>query len=209
MRWLTTNLKFPPVDEATEDGLLAVGGDLSIERLVLAYRNGIFPWYSEESPILWWSPDPRFILFPKELKVSKSMRQFMRKSNLKITFNQDFDSVIEECAGMERPGQGGTWITDEMLNSYKQLHRRGIAKSVEAYENDILVAGLYGIDLGNGVFCGESMFTKKSNASKAAFIHFVKNSDYKIIDCQVYTPHLESLGAREIPRSKFLKYLKG
>lgn len=208
MNWLTNKIEFPPVNEATEDGLLAIGGDLSTERLILAYNQGIFPWYSEGNPILWWSPDPRFVLYPSELKISKSMRKFMRDSNLEIKYNANFDEVIDECAAMERPGQGGTWITEEMLESYKQLYRLGLAKSIEVYENNRLVAGLYGIDLKNGVFCGESMFTKTSNASKAAFIHFVNNSNYTIIDCQVYTPHLESLGAREIPRSKFLQYLK-
>lgn len=208
MNWLTNKIEFPPVNEATEDGLLAIGGDLSTERLILAYNQGIFPWYSEGNPILWWSPDPRFVLYPSELKISKSMRKFMRDSNLEIKYNVNFDEVIDECAAMERPGQGGTWITEEMLESYKQLYRLGLAKSIEVYENNRLVAGLYGIDLKNGVFCGESMFTKTSNASKAAFIHFVNNSNYTIIDCQVYTPHLESLGAREIPRSKFLQYLK-
>ncbi|SDB64367.1 leucyl/phenylalanyl-tRNA--protein transferase [Flavobacteriaceae bacterium MAR_2010_188] len=208
MRWLTKELEFPKLETSTEEGIIALGGDLSVERLLLAYKKGIFPWFSEDSPIIWWSPDPRFVLFPEKLKVSKSMKRFLNNSNLTITYNHDFESVIENCSEIYRPGQGGTWISDEMKQSYIQLHKMGYAKSVEAYLDNELVAGLYGIDLNNGMFCGESMFTNVSNASKAAFITFIQNTNYKLIDCQVYTPHLESLGAEEIPRDEFLNCLE-
>lgn len=208
MYFLDENSKFPDVSLATEDGLLAFGGDLSTERLLSAYEKGIFPWFNEDENILWWSPDPRFVLFPSELKVSKSMRQFMKKCNYEVTVNKDFKAVIKECALAKRDGQAGTWITESMLEAYVKLHEMGYAKSVEVWNNGILVGGLYGVDLGNKVFCGESMFAKESNASKTAFITFIQNSDYKLIDCQVYTNHLESLGAKDISRDVFLKYLK-
>lgn len=198
---------FPEVSNATEEGLLAVGGDLSPERLLCAYKSGIFPWFEEDETILWWSPDPRFVLFPDDLKVSKSMRQFLRNCNYDVTVNQDFRSVITECAFAKRFGQENTWITKGMIDAYIKLHELGYAKSVEVWKEEKLVAGLYGVDLGNKVFCGESMFSKESNASKAGFITFIKNSDYKLIDCQVFTNHLESLGAKDIPREDFLKYL--
>lgn len=198
---------FPEVSNATEEGLLSVGGDLSPERLLCAYKNGIFPWFEEDETILWWSPDPRFVLFPDDLKVSKSMRQFLRNCNYEVTVNQAFRSVITECALAKRVGQENTWITKGMIDAYVKLHELGYAKSVEVWKEEKLVAGLYGVDLGNKVFCGESMFSKESNASKAGFITFIKNSDYKLIDCQVFTNHLESLGAKDIPREDFLKYL--
>lgn len=207
MKFLNQNIEFPDVSEATEDGLLAIGGDLSPERLIYAYQNGIFPWYDEGQPILWWSPDPRFVLFPKDLKVSKSMNQVLRNTKFNVTTDIAFEKVIEACASVKRDGQYSTWITEEMKAAYLKLHKLGYAKSVEVWQEDELVGGLYGIDLGNKVFCGESMFTKVSNASKVGFISFINNSDYKLIDCQVHTKHLESLGAKEIRRSEFMKLL--
>lgn len=207
MYFLTDKIEFPDVSEATFEGLLAIGGDLSPERLIHAYSNGIFPWFEDEEPLLWWSPDPRFVLVPQDLKVSKSMKQVLKKKKFKVTVNKDFKSVIEECALAKREGQDGTWITDQMVEAYLKLHQLGYAKSVEVWQNDKLVGGLYGVDLGNKIFCGESMFTKVSNASKVGFITFVQNSHYNLIDCQVYTKHLESLGAKYIPRVEFLKYL--
>ena len=209
MQLLTQNIWFPDLEEATEDGLLAIGGDLSVERLLHAYKQGIFPWFEAEEPILWWSPNPRFVLFPEKLKVSKSMKQVLRNSDYKVTLNQAFVDVITQCSKIKRNGQEDTWITSGMIESYAELHRLGYAKSIEVWRDDVLVAGLYGVDLGNGVFCGESMFTKESNASKAGFITFIQNTNYKLIDCQVYTNHLESLGAEDIPREDFLKYLRG
>lgn len=207
MSFLNQHQLFPPVNQATKDGLLAVGGDLSPERLLAAYQNGIFPWFDNDNTILWWSPDPRFVLFPDKLKVSKSMRQFLKKSDFKVTVNKDFNTVITECAKVKRAGQESTWITNGMIEAYTKLHDLGYAKSVEVWQNNQLVAGLYGIDINNGVFCGESMFTKVSNASKAGFITFIQNTNYKLIDCQVYTNHLESLGAEDIPREVFLSFL--
>lgn len=207
MYFLESNDSFPEVSLADEDGLLAFGGELTTSRLLEAYTKGIFPWFEDDQPVLWWSPNPRFVLYPSELKVSKSMKQFMRNCNLEITVNKDFRAVITECALAKREGQTGTWITNTMIDAYIELHKMGYAKSVEVYNDDTLVGGLYGIDLGNGVFCGESMFAKQSNASKAAFITFIQNTNYKLIDCQVYTNHLESLGAKEISRTLFLTYL--
>ena len=207
---LSKDLVFPPVHLADKDGLLAIGGDLSLERLLLAYKSGIFPWYNSGEPIIWYSPNLRMVLFPKDLKISKSMKQIIRKNEYKITFNQNFKAVISNCKTIKRDGQGGTWITDEMQDAYLKLHEKGIAKSVEVWLENELVGGLYGIDLGT-VFCGESMFSKISNTSKLAFIYLVqklKKENYKLIDCQVYNPHLESLGADEISREEFLKYLK-
>ncbi|MCK0124819.1 leucyl/phenylalanyl-tRNA--protein transferase [Gelidibacter sp. F2691] len=204
---LSNTLEFPDVSKATSEGLLAVGGDLSVERLLLAYKSGIFPWFDDDEVILWWSPNPRFVLSPEHLKVSKSMRQFLRNTDFSITVNKAFREVITECSNAYRAGQAGTWITEEMIMSYTKLHQLGYATSVEVWQHDQLVGGLYGVDLGNGVFCGESMFAKVSNASKAAFITFIQNTNYKLIDCQVYTQHLESLGAEEIGRDAFLKYL--
>ena len=205
---LDQNIVFPNIQEADQEGLLAIGGDLSLERLVLAYKSGIFPWFNEDEVILWWSPNPRFVLYPTDLKVSKSMRQCLKNCDFEITINKDFKSVITECSKAKRNGQAGTWITKNMINAYCKLHEHGYAKSVEVWKNRQLVGGFYGVDLNNGVFSGESMFTKKSNASKAAFITFIQNTDYKLIDCQVYTSHLESLGARDISRSEFMEYLR-
>lgn len=207
MHFLTQKIEFPKVTEASYEGLLAVGGDLSSERLIHAYANGIFPWFEKEEPILWWAPDPRFVLFPEELKVSKSMRQVLKKKQFKVTVNKDFPSVIEQCASAKREGQLGTWITEDMIAAYIKLHKMGYAKSVEVWQNGNLVAGLYGVDLGNKLFCGESMFTKVSNGSKVGLITFIQNSDYKLIDCQLHTNHLASLGAKHITRAQFHKFL--
>jgi leucyl/phenylalanyl-tRNA--protein transferase len=207
MHHLTKNIQFPNVNETNKDGLLAIGGDLSSERLLLAYKSGIFPWFENYEPILWWSPDPRFVLFPEKLKVSKSMKQVLRNSSYVVTINKAFKDVILQCSKTKREGQKGTWISKSMINAYTKLHELGYAKSVEVWENENLVAGFYGIDLGN-IFCGESMFTKMSNASKIGLITFIQNSNYKLIDCQVYTQHLESLGAEDIPRTKFLEYFE-
>jgi leucyl/phenylalanyl-tRNA--protein transferase len=207
MYFLTQKIEFPDISEATIDGLLAVGGDLSTERLLHAYSNGIFPWFDINEPILWWSPDPRFVLHPENIKVSKSMKQVLRKKQFVVTENKAFREVIVNCAMAKREGQLGTWITDDMVEAYIKLYELGFAKSIEVWQNDDLVGGLYGIDLDNGVFCGESMFAKVSNASKVGFITFVKNSNYKLIDCQLHTKHLESLGSTHISRQEFMKYL--
>lgn len=210
MFYLTSNLFFPPVSEANYDGILAIGGDLSPERLLLAYKSGIFPWFEEGEPITWWSPNPRMVLFLDELVVSKSMRNILNRDSFTVTFNQNFREVISNCQNIKRDGQNGTWITNDMIEAYCGLHELGIAKSVEVWQDDELVGGLYGIDLGH-VFCGESMFSKVSNASKVAFISLVnhlKAANYKLLDCQVYNPHLESLGCREIEREAFINILK-
>lgn len=209
MYFLDHKIQFPHPSEASSDGLLAVGGDLSIERLILAYENGIFPWFEEEGPILWWSPDPRFVLFPSELKVSKSMKALIKKDRFKITENSAFEDVIKNCATVKRVDQKGTWITQEMIDAYTELFHLGYAKSIEVWNNNQLVGGLYGVDLGNKVFAGESMFSKVSNASKLAFIHLVKKNTYSLIDCQLHTNHLESLGGREVSRDEFLKIISG
>lgn len=204
--------KFPPVEAATEDGLLAIGTELCVERLKEAYSKGIFPWYDESQPVLWWSPDPRMVLFPEKLKVSKSMKQLLRKDAFNVTYNKNFEAVITACSEIRRDGQQGTWITPEIKHTYTELHREGWAHSVEVWQDDELVGGLYGIYLKEKqVFCGESMFSRVSNASKFGFIKFVekiKAEGVQLIDCQVYTAHLESLGAEEIPRSKFLQFLR-
>jgi leucyl/phenylalanyl-tRNA--protein transferase len=206
---LDKELSFPPVHLAEPDGLLAIGGDLSAERLLLAYHNGIFPWY-EGDHILWWCPDPRFVLFPDELKVSKSMQALLKKDEFEFTTNKAFALVIHNCKKTKRAGQAGTWITDEVEKAYNKMHQLGYAHSAETWKDGKLVGGLYGIKLGK-VFFGESMFSKESNASKYAFIKFVqqlKTEDIELIDCQVYTEHLESLGARMITRPKFTEYLQ-
>ena len=207
MHFLTKKIEFPNVSEATVDGLLAVGGDLSTDRLLYAYSNGIFPWFDTNEPILWWAPDPRFVLFPEDLKVSKSMKQILRKNQFKVTENEAFRDVIINCSLTKREGQLGTWITDNMVEAYIKLYEMGYAKSIEVWQNDDLVGGLYGIDLNNGMFCGESMFAKVSNASKVGFITLVQKSNYKLIDCQLHTKHLESLGGKHMSRTEFLKYL--
>ena len=208
MKWLSETIEFPPLTEATPEGLLAVGGDLSPERVLYAYQNGIFPWYESDQPILWWTPDPRFVLYPHKLKVSKSTKQILKNHPFEITINRNFRDVIKACANVKRKTQSGTWITEEMIKTYCELHQRGNAKSVEVWQNKKLVGGLYGIELDDTIFCGESMFSYVSNASKIGFISFVQNSNYKIIDCQLHTNHLESLGAEPISRLKFMEYLK-
>lgn len=210
MYYLSPDLFFPPVDQANRDGILAIGGNLSPERLLLAYKSGIFPWFEDAEPIMWWSPNPRMVLFLDELIVSKSMRNILNRNSFKVTFNENFRDVISNCQNIERDGQNGTWITNEMIEAYCKLHELGIAKSVEVWQDEVLVGGLYGIDLGH-IFCGESMFSKVSNASKVAFIALVnqlKAANYKLLDCQVYNPHLESLGCRKIDRIDFMEILK-
>jgi leucyl/phenylalanyl-tRNA--protein transferase len=209
MYFLSRELYFPAVNNASPEGIVAIGGDLSPERLMLAYSNGIFPWFEDDEPILWWSPPERMVLFLDELKVSKSMRNIINRGVFKVTFNTAFREVITNCRDIKRDGQPGTWITDDMTEAYCRLNELGFAKSVEVWQDDTLVGGLYGVDLGH-IFCGESMFSKTSNASKIAFIALVKQlqaSNYKLLDCQVHNGHLESLGAREIARDDFLEIL--
>ena len=207
---LKTDLWFPDVEESTEEGIVAVGGDLSVERLILAYSKGIFPWYSsDKSPILWWSPDPRFVLLPSQLKISKSMRPLFNQNKFQVTWDQNFEDVIKNCQKIERDDQPGPWITSKMLAAYIQLHQKGYAHSVEVWLDNELVGGLYGISLGK-VFFGESMFAKVSNASKFGFISLVKQlikKDFVLIDCQQETKHLESLGASAIKRKDFIDIL--
>ncbi len=201
-------LWFPPATDALEDGLLALGGDLSVDRLLLAYRNGIFPWYDDDVP-MWWCPDPRFVLYPDELKVSKSMKQVLKRGGFEFRVNTAFDKVIANCKALVRKGQDGTWIKEDVEAAYNTLHKLGYAHCAEAWHDGELVGGLYGIRLGN-VFFGESMFSHVSNTSKFAFIKYVemlKAVGVVLIDCQVYTEHLESLGARMIPRKDFLETL--
>ena len=207
---LSNDLIFPPIESADETGLLAIGGDLTPQRLLLAYQSGIFPWFNEEDPICWWSPDPRFVLFPEELKLSKSMQVVIRKKEFEFSVNKAFKEVITHCKKVYRHGQGGTWITDEMQEAYICLHQMGFAHSAEAWNNGKLVGGLYGIRLGD-LFFGESMFSHQSNASKFAFINYVQQlqkENVQLIDCQLHTNHLESLGARMIDRVAFKKYLE-
>jgi len=211
MYYLTSELYFPPVDNASAEGILGFGGDLSSERLILAYESGVFPWFEEDQPIIWWAPNPRMVLFFDELNISKSMRNIFNRNTFRITFNQEFRSIITSCQQSKREGQTGTWITNDMIEAYCKLHDLGIAKSVEVWQNKELVGGLYGIDLGH-IFCGESMFSKVSNASKVAFITLAKelqSKNYQLLDCQVYNEHLYSLGCREIPREQFMSILKG
>ncbi|WP_374948820.1 leucyl/phenylalanyl-tRNA--protein transferase [Mucilaginibacter sp.] len=203
---LDERIIFPDPKLAEDDGLLAIGGDLSVERLLLAYQNGIFPWYSDDEPILWFSPHERFVLFPPELRLSKSMRQVLRSGRFKVTVNTCFDDVVAACAAAKREGQDGTWITADMQAAYSRLHELGFAHSVEVWDNSTLVGGLYGVQAGN-VFCGESMFSKVNNASKTALIWLCINRSYSLIDCQVHTEHLESMGARMIGREEYISLL--
>ena len=215
MYFLTKELYFPPVEEASSEGILAVGGDLSVERLVLAYKNGIFPWFDADEPILWWSPPERMVVNPHDYRVSKSIRNILNRNIFEVTINKDFESVIKNCQTIERKGQDGTWISEDIIASYTKLHERGYAKSFEVWQIDSqssweLVGGLYGVDLGH-VFCGESMFSKVPNASKIAFvslIQYLKENNYKLLDCQVHNDHLEKLGAFEISRETFMKVLR-
>lgn len=208
MYLLTDKIEFPDLDMASAEGLLAYGGDLSTERLILAYSKGIFPWFEGNEPILWWSPDPRFVLYPNELKVSKSLRKIIHCNKFKITKNTSFKKVVTACANIKRKGQLGTWISSEMIDAYCKLFNLGLALSIEVWKDDVLVGGFYGIDLRNGIFYGESMFSTVSNASKVGFVNFIENSDYKLIDCQLYTRHLENFGARMLARSDFIKLIK-
>ncbi|WP_301923450.1 leucyl/phenylalanyl-tRNA--protein transferase [Ferruginibacter sp.] len=206
---LNDKLVFPPVEMATPEGIIAIGGDLGTERLLLAYRNGIFPWYNQDEPIVWWSPDPRFVLFPDKLRVTKSMQSVLNNGSFRFTINRAFSKVLQNCKTITRQGQEGTWITPAIEQAYTELHELGYAHSAEAWMNGELVGGLYGIRLGN-VFFGESMFSKVSNASKFAFINYVhqlQKEKVTLIDCQVYTAHLESLGAKMIERNRFMALL--
>lgn len=209
--WLSEqNIVFPDPELADPRGILAIGGDLSPQRLLKAYKMGIFPWFGPGEPILWWSPDPRFVLFPDELKVSRSMRPYFNQRKFTVTFDRQFETVMRQCAARRRPRQGGTWITKGMIRGYTQLHEKGYAHSVEVWQEEELVAGLYGIALGR-IFFGESMFTNVNNASKFGFITLVRHlkaHGFRLIDCQQETGHLASLGARSIPRRKFLAYLR-
>ena len=204
----SADLRFPPARLASPEGLLAIGGDLRTERLLEAYRHGIFPWYSTGQPILWWCPDPRMVLFPAELKLSRSLRKTMRAARYRVTLDSRFREVMQACAA-PRPGQDGTWITSEMIEAYAQLHALGYAHSVEAWRDNELVGGLYGVALG-AMFFGESMFARATDASKVAFVHLVHQLQawgFTLIDCQVTTAHLASLGAKEISRVDFLRDL--
>ncbi len=206
---LSNRIEFPPVYLAREDGLLAVGGDLSVPRLLLAYQMGIFPWYNWDEPVLWWSPDPRLVLFPSEVTVSRSLKKILRRKMFRITMDRAFDQVIQACATVRTDNDEGTWIGRNMIDAYLRLHREGYAHSVEAWNGDRLVGGLYGVSLGR-CFFGESMFSRESNASKAAFAtlcaHLTRRG-FDLIDCQVKTRHLMSFGAREIPRDRFISLL--
>ena len=207
MYWLTDKIEFPPYELASPEGIIALGGDLSPKRLLYAYQKGIFPWFSEGDPIVWYCPPKRMVLFPSELNISKSMQQVLRNNNFKITENRAFEEVIRNCKTIARKDELGTWITNDMEKAYSKLHILGDAKSVEVWQNDKLVGGLYGVEVGD-VFCGESMFSRESNASKLAFIHLVQSNLYNLIDCQVHNNHLVSMGAREISRKEFLHFLK-
>ena len=207
MIWLTNKIQFPSYECTSKEGIIALGGDLSEERLIEAYKNGIFPWFSEEDPIVWYCPFERMVLFPEEIKISKSMLKIISKSKFTITENTAFEQVIYNCKNIERKDGFGSWITDDMEEAYINLHKKGIAKSIEIWFKNELVGGLYGVEVHN-IFCGESMFSKVSNASKIAFIHLAINNNYQLIDCQIYNEHLATLGAKEIGRNVFLDILK-
>lgn len=209
MFFLNKTISFPPVCEANEKGLLAIGGDLSTERLLLAYRSGIFPWYNQDEPILWWSPDPRFVLFPAKLKITKSMKSVLCSGKFHFTTNTAFEAVVKNCKTARRKDQEGTWISNEVQNAYIILHKLGYAHSAEAWYDGKLAGGLYGVRLGD-IFFGESMFSTVSNASKFAFIQYVnllQKENIQLIDCQIYTEHLETLGAEMIERKRFIEIL--
>ncbi|MFK8266865.1 leucyl/phenylalanyl-tRNA--protein transferase [Capnocytophaga cynodegmi] len=201
-------MPFPSPETASEEGIVAYGYDLTPERLLEAYQNGIFPWYNEEEPVLWWSPNPRFVLFPEKLHISKNIKKLLRKNIYQVTYNQSFEEVIRNCASIPRKDQDGTWIHPEMIATYTQLHQLGYAHSVEVWYENQLVGGLYGIKMGN-IFCGESMFSRKSNASQVGFITFLQqHPEIKLVDCQVYSEYLEKLGAEEVPRTQFLEIIR-
>lgn len=200
---------FPEHHFTSKEGILAIGGDLSVERLVLAYQNGIFPWYNQNEPILWWSPPERFVLFLEELNIDRTLKKVLKKNAFRITKNQAFEKVISKCRSVRI--QSGTWLTKDMLHAYETLFKNGYASSIEVWYEENLVGGLYGVSLGK-YFCGESMFSLMNNASKIALIALCeeqKKIGATFIDCQVYTPHLEKMGARNIPRKRFLELLKG
>lgn len=207
MIWLTEKIAFPDYKFTSKEGIIALGGDLSAERLIYAYNKGIFPWFSEGDPIVWYCPFKRMVLFPEDIKVSKSMRKIINKKEFVITENKAFKEVIYNCKTISRNDGFGTWITNDMEQAYINLHKKGIAKSIEVWKGTELVGGLYGLEI-HSIFCGESMFSKVSNASKLAFIHLAKNKNYKLIDCQIYNNHLASLGAKEMDRDLFLQFLK-
>ena len=210
MYLLSNDISFPPVEAADEDGFLAIGGDLSAERLLEAYRNGIFPWYNEDEPICWWSPDPRCVLFPAQLHISKTMQQVIFRKKFSFTINNAFEDVMRGCQTIKRKGESGTWIQEEMIEAYCRLHKLSYAYSGEAWLDGKLVGGMYGLRMGK-IFFGESMFSSVTNASKFAFIKFVQHlqtEDVKLIDCQMRTDHLISLGATMISRKEFIKILK-
>jgi leucyl/phenylalanyl-tRNA---protein transferase len=207
---LSDKIAFPPPHLAEKEGLLAIGGDLSEKRLLLAYQMGIFPWYSKDEPIMWWTPDPRLVLYPHELKISRSLKKLIHKNIFTIKIDTDFDQVVQACATAQRKKQEGTWIVDDMIAAYCQLHEAGYAHSFEAWQDDKLVGGLYGVSLGR-CFFGESMFSDQSNSSKVTFVFMVEylhKRSFDLIDCQVKTDHLLRSGAREIPRKRFLKELE-
>ena len=209
MHQLSSEHIFPSALSANNDGIVAIGGDLDPKRILNAYKQGIFPWFESDDYLVWWSPDPRMVLFPEKLRISKSTKKILKDANFKVTFNQSFDEVVDCCAKVKRFGQNGTWITEGLKKAYNLLHKEGHAFSVEVWKDFELVGGLYGIDLGD-VFCGESMFSKENNASKIGFIHLIKEltkNGYKLIDCQVPSAHLKSLGAEEISREQFLNFL--
>jgi len=209
MHLLGSEHTFPSAETASLEGIVAIGGDLDPNRILNAYKKGIFPWFENDNNLVWWSPDPRMVLFPKKIKISKSTKKIINKDYFKVTYNQSFNEVVECCSKVKRFGQNGTWITEGLKKAYNQLHEMGYAYSVEVWKDYELVGGLYGIDLGD-IFCGESMFTKANNASKVGFIHLVKEltkNNYKLIDCQVPSAHLKSLGAEEISRKEFLSFL--
>ena len=209
MHQLSSEHIFPSALSANNDGIVAIGGDLDPKRILNAYKQGIFPWFESDDYIVWWSPDPRMVLFPEKLRISKSTKKVLKDANFKVTFNQSFDEVVDCCAKVKRFGQNGTWITEGLKKAYNLLHKEGHAFSVEVWKDFELVGGLYGIDLGD-IFCGESMFSKENNASKIGFIHLIKElskNGYKLIDCQVPSAHMKSLGAEEISRQQFLNFL--
>ena len=200
---------FPSPRSANEHGVVAYGGDLNPNRIIQAYKQGIFPWFESDDNLLWWSPSPRMILYPEKIKISKSLKSVIKKNTFKVTFNKDFEEVIESCSNIKRLGQKGTWITSGLKESFLQLHEKGLAMSVEVWKDSKIVGGLYGLDLGN-VFCGESMFSKSSNASKVALVNLsseLRKNNYKFIDCQIPTEHLKSMGGEEVSRDDFLKLL--
>jgi len=210
MHILGPKISFPHPDSAHESGVLAIGGDLELERLLLAYQYGIFPWYNEDEPIVWWHPDPRFVLYPSEVTVAKSMRSIFNQNKYRVTIDQQFSEVIYHCKYTDRKDQDGTWISDDIIEAYSDLHDSGYAHSVEVWSGDEVVGGLYGISLGK-VFYGESMFSHESNASKVALIalaRLLEQRNFYLIDCQIGNPHLEKMGGKHIPRSEFLKCMQ-